>query len=140
MNKDKHFYNWVKGESTQLSPHFTTNEFTCLCRFSTCINQRTSIELIARLELLHIKFGKPITVTSGFRCHEYQIDLGQRGYETAKIISQHELGMAADIVSSNLKDLAKLSDPLFKAMGVGKTFIHVDMREDKLRRWTYART
>lgn len=79
-------------------------------------------------------------VNSGYRCKKKQQQLREQGYETAVGVSQHELGNAADLACSpmgmiNLKAAANLE---FSALGEAKTFIHVDTRKDKMRRWTYG--
>lgn len=129
------FHTWKRGTILNLSPHFTSREFECPCG---CIDQKISVQLIDDLEVVRAQlYNKPITVTAGFRCHSYQLDLGKRGYETAKGISQHELGNAADIKGSDMTALEAAVRRVFLAVGVAKSFIHVDLRDDKPRFWSY---
>lgn len=136
VNKDDKYYYWPRGTEELLSPHFGTREFNCSC--GKCDVQRIAIELVNKIETLREQHKEPIYVTSGYRCRQKQLDLAAQGYETAKGISQHELGHAADLSVNYVPKLAALADKLFDSMGVGKTFIHVDLRPG-LRRWTYAK-
>lgn len=148
------YYTWQKGSNKRLTSYFNEAEFTCPCNFEPCKEQRISIDLINRLQTLRKQFKNPVKITSGFRCFFYQAALASRGYETAKGISQHELGNAADVapvlgvirpgetnpltlpeLMVKLKDLVEAN---FKASGQGKTFFHVDTRADKERRWSYV--
>lgn len=59
------------------------------------------------------------------------------GFETSAGVSQHELGNAADITSMSFKRLGEMLPEEFNAIGTGRTFYHVDTRDDKERRWSY---
>jgi uncharacterized protein YcbK (DUF882 family) len=135
FDKLRNVLTWKKGDNVQLTPHFTTEEFECPC--GHCDRQEVSEQLISKLESLRELIDAPIKIMSGFRCGFYQDQLRQRGYETAKGISQHQLGRAADITSKKLTELFSLAPQFFKAIGKGRTFIHVDLRSDKERRWGY---
>lgn len=133
---------YKKGSNAQLSTHFNLREFDCKC--THCQETLIDPELINKLEVLRTNLGeKPIRINSGYRCHAYQNELRLRGYETASRTSEHELGRAADVAETShgipggtLEKAARLAG--FKAVGVGGYWIHVDLREDKERRWTYA--
>ena len=125
---------------TQISQNFKSGEFTCNC--GQCKESFIDSDLLARLESVRFQYGHGLIITSGYRCSMYQGQLRKRGYETAVGTSQHELGMAVDIRPAAQGDFAALLPILernFQAIGVGKTFYHVDMRSDKQRRWTYAK-
>lgn len=129
-----------KNDPSILTAHFKAREFDCPC--DDCKETELDLNLVYKLEDLRQLLKSPIKVTSGYRCANYQKQLQMRGYETAQK-SQHLLGRAADISNGvtpgyELEDLARQVG--FKAVGVGKTFIHVDLRDDKVRRWTYARS
>lgn len=146
MRTENGFYIWQKiGLTYKLSKNFSSNEFSCKCSKPNCKEQRISIEMVNRLQVLRDTCG-PITINEGFRCEEYQQQLlNTPGIEAAKK-SQHVLGMAADIklgasllmLSSDFVKLKETAETLFKAIGTGKKFLHLDMREDKIRRWTYS--
>jgi uncharacterized protein YcbK (DUF882 family) len=135
------YYTWTKGTDVKLSDHFTTHEFACPCTHPECQEQRLSADLVDRLERFRIALGSPVKVSSGggYRCSRYQADLRARGYETAKGVSQHELGNAADLASQEHTglELAVQAGFFFRAIGTARTWIHVDTRADKLRRWEY---
>jgi len=139
------FFHWYKGDLIKLSANFSSYEFECLCDGIKCSNQLISKLLVTKLQLLRDKLNTPLRITSGYRCQNYQDKLKKKGYKTAKN-SQHLLGRAADITipggrylkySKKREQLTTLSSSLFLAIGVGGRFIHVDLRDDKKRRWTY---
>jgi len=88
-----------------------------------------SDELISMLDVARKKYGKPIIPNSGYRTIEHNAKVG------GKPSSSHLKGLAVDIKCTNSVDRFKLYDILrevgFKRIGVGKTFIHVDIDKDK---------
>lgn len=131
-------YKWQKGVRTAITKDFNTSEFACPCKNAACDTQIISAILIANLQSLRNDVGIPIGVNSAYRCSLYQAELKLRGYETAVGISQHELGKAADLRCSDLLSLVSKAERYFKAIGIAKSFIHVDERSDKIRRWRYT--
>lgn len=131
------YLTWKKGELKQLSPHFASHELECPCPYRSCKEQRVSQELLQRLENIRGALGSPVKVTSAFRCREYQKHLEEQGYNTAKGISTHELGHAADIKAADIVRLKQLAHWQFKAVGEASTWVHVDLRDDKTRLWYY---
>jgi len=81
--------------------------------------------LIAKLQELRDLINKPIIVTSGYRCQQYNKSIG--GYAN----SPHCEGLAADIYckSVNIYDLAGRADLIFPRIGIypDNNFIHVDI-------------
>lgn len=137
VETDTHFI-WKKGEKFQLSEHFHSTEFDCKGD-PNGVQQMASKALLKMIEQIRVQFGKPLKLTSGFRSVLYNNELIQRGFKAATN-SQHLKGEAADLSPYNLADMAKLEticSKYSKAIGVDKTFIHVDTRTDKVRRWTY---
>lgn len=131
---------YKKKEGRKLSDHFISDEFDCPC--DKCVLTLIDLSLVSRLEQVRAILSAPIRINSGYRCSNYQQELRLRGYETATGISQHELGQAADIMSEPLVGLVlekAARTAGFKAVGVGGTWVHVDVRSDKDRRWTYTR-
>lgn len=126
-----------RGTNPQLSEHFNGREFECPC--GACTLQVVQPGLIEKLEALRVALGQPIRVTSGFRCQAHQASLRERGYPTAKGVSQHELGGAADLTCepAHIERLKRLACDHFKAVGVAETWLHVDVRQDQTRRWEY---
>jgi zinc D-Ala-D-Ala carboxypeptidase len=133
------FFVWTKGERLKLGSDFTTHEFDCHCLHAECKEQVIHRDLITDLERVRGHLGQPIKVTSGFRCTRHQIDLKAMGFETAKGTSSHELGMAADITCEDVPALVSACEKEFRAIGVARRFVHVDLRRDKPRRWGYTR-
>ena len=132
--------NWNRGDKIPLTVHFSTQEFECKC--GNCSIQSSNKDFIETLDKLRVDYGHPIVVTSGNRCAAYQKKLGESGAQTAKGISQHELGNAADLAvpqdAKLRKLLLELCEKYFDAVGIAKSFIHVDGRRDKKRKWYYT--
>lgn len=129
---------WKKGEIFNLSPHFSTKEFSCHCSFPDCVDQMIEQDLIDRLEKIRIDAGQPISIDSGFRCTEYQQYLAKTHASTVVAQkSQHELGAACDAKCPlPYDDYLKIAEKYFTSIGLGKTFLHLDLRPD-YRRWDY---
>jgi uncharacterized protein YcbK (DUF882 family) len=131
---DNLYFIWNKGEKLKLSNNFNSAEFECKCKNSECIEQRISKDLIEGLQKVRTEHNKSITVTSGYRCLKHNRAIGSSD------TSQHPLGNGGDITSSDLNGLYSVCEKHFKAVGDGRTkrkFIHVDSRNDKIRRWDY---
>jgi uncharacterized protein YcbK (DUF882 family) len=139
LQTDTEYYYWPKGEKFQLGQHFSTLEFQCHCAHTSCTRQRASIELIKKLDRVRETLGAPVKINSGYRCAAKQADLKAQGYETAKGISQHELGNAADVAADSMHELLSLCNGEFKAVGAARSFVHVDTRADKVRHWSYVK-
>lgn len=133
-------FSYDKQAGRQISDHFHSSELNCPC--DVCRVTLVDTELVLRLEKLREGLGTTLTITSGYRCHNYQNELKLRGYEVASGTSQHELGKAADVTNGvalgiELEDEARKAG--FLAVGVGKNWVHVDVRLDKERRWVYVK-
>jgi uncharacterized protein YcbK (DUF882 family) len=77
---------------------------------------------------------KPIYITSGYRCAEYNQKVG--GIKS----SYHLLGLAADIKIEGVSalDLLEYAESItFTGIGLyeKKNFLHLDVRPTKLARW-----
>lgn len=130
---------YKKGFPTRVSESFLSTEFDCRCKRPDCQTTQIDADLLRRLEALRKSVHMPVHVTSGFRCKAYQSALRDSGIQAA-ILSQHELGRAADIRVKGLTSAVLREHAImvgFKAIGFAKTFIHVDLRSDKVRRWNY---
>ncbi len=122
----------TKKSNTKLSKHFNSNEFDCHgagCCSQTKINDK----LVEYLEKIRCYFGKPITITSGYRCPVHNRNVhGATG-------SRHGKGDAADIVIPGVRpaDVAKYAESIgIKGIGLYETpqdgyFVHIDTREAK---------
>lgn len=128
----------------QLSEHFDSAEFLCPCG---CRRAEMDPRLIAALETLRAKIGRPIMITrrrgtsipvGGFRCTWGNAEAGG-----AKA-SQHLLGRAADVYVRGLSgdELYAIARtiPAFKGFGVAGAWLHVDVRLALMPiRWRYDR-
>ena len=132
------FKKWSKQ---QLTPFFHSVEFRCRCTLPTCEDTEVDIELLNRLDEMRKILKQSIIILSAYRCKEHQENIRGQGIKTAVGVSQHELGKAVDIMSNgktaeDLEEAAKEAG--FKSIGIAKGWIHVDLRDDKERRWKYS--
>lgn len=144
MLDDGTYYLWNKDEDTQLSTHFSTTEYTCHCTNVSCKQQKIAKAVISRNESIRNALGAPVTIRSGYRCPAYQAMLAHMGLETAKGVSQHTLGNASDISAQDMSALLALCERFYTAIGVARSFIHVDTRaphaDGTPRRWSYLKS
>ena len=68
MKEVKGYYIWNKGDVYPFNKYFASNEFSCQCSNTDCVEQKVSKELIDKLTELREAIQEPLTVTSGFRC------------------------------------------------------------------------
>jgi uncharacterized protein YcbK (DUF882 family) len=129
-----------KGSDERVGPHFLAKEFDCPC--DNCSHTFIDPRLPELLERFRQILGVPLVLHRGcgYRCEYYEQRLRDAGFETAKKRSTHEDGKAADISTGKhsgreLEAAARKAG--FRAVGVGHTFVHVDTRADRDRRWTY---
>ena len=126
------YYNVSKKSGTKLSDHFTSDEFDCHgsgCCKSTMINEK----LVQYLEQIRTHFGKPITVTSGYRCTTHNRNVG------GATGSRHSKGDAADIVVQGVtpRTVAQYAESIgILGIGLYETsadghFVHIDARDYK---------
>ena len=118
----------------KLSEHFNSTEFACRCG---CGFETVDPALVEGLELLRLKLGAAVRITSGCRCLDRNREVG------GSPASQHLYGRAADIVVPYLTgdELYKYARtiPAFSGFGVGGGFLHVDVRTGAVARWRYDR-
>lgn len=126
------YYNVAKKSGTKLSEHFTSDEFDCHgsgCCKSTLINEK----LVQYVEQIRTHFGKPITITSGYRCTTHNRNVG------GATGSRHSKGDAADIVVSEIapRTVAQYAESIgILGIGLYETsadghFVHIDTRDYK---------
>ena len=121
-----------KGVAVKLSAHFNSTEFDCHgsgCCSQTLINE----QLIEYLEKIREHFGKPIIITSAYRCPTHNRNVG------GATGSRHSKGDAADIVVSGVapREVAKYAESI-GVLGIGLYetsadgfFTHIDTRDYK---------
>tara|TARA_R110002020_G_scaffold170928_1_gene360855 strand:- start:329 stop:697 length:369 start_codon:yes stop_codon:yes gene_type:complete len=99
--------------------------------------QLMSEVLLNMLDIVRKKYGKPIVINSGYRTVKHNAFVG------GKSDSSHLKGLAVDIKCTKSLDRFKLAKVLiqvgFKRIGIGNTFIHVDIDKNKTQNvlWTY---
>jgi len=121
-----------------LTPHFSEAEFACSCKRPDCDAAPMKPEFLAKLEALRVKWGKPMTPTSGRRCKKHNTDEGGAKY------SQHLFGNAADfyLSSPDERDRFALLAVAVGFTGIGRglgksCLVHIDNRRNSVR-WTYS--
>ena len=123
---------YKKGEVTKLSTNFKSTEFDCHgkgCCSSTLIDEK----LIEYVQKIRDHFGKPVNISSGYRCPTHNKNVG------GATGSRHAKGQAADIYINGVKpaEIAKYAESLgILGIGLYETdkdghFVHVDTRTTK---------
>ena len=118
------------SDTSALSKNFTRKDFKCPCG---CSRQMVDSELVEKLQTIRDKLGKPIKVTSGYRCIPHNAAVGGSSG------SKHRYGMAADwrIVDRSINPVALgiIAAQYFKAVGIywydGAAMVHTDTRNAK---------
>ena len=128
-------YSMTRDSTRQLSPSFRVREFACKGSDVVLIDD----ELVVLLQCIREHFGKPVTITSGYRTAAHNAAVG--GAKS----SQHLLGRAADIrvQGVSVEDVAAYAESLMPDWGgVGRYpvkagratgWVHVDTRAEKAR-------
>lgn len=105
--------------------YFSLNEFACKGTGENKIN----IGFVEQLDKARHIAGIPFTITSGYRTPEHNKAIG------ASPTSSHLKGLACDISATNSNQryiiINALLEAGFNRIGINKTFIHVDIDEDK---------
>ena len=131
-------YSLTKDGNRRLAPDFKVRELRCLDGSDTVMVDEA---LTVVLQCIREHFGKPVTITSGYRTASHNAKVG------GSRSSQHLLGRAADIQVQDTDPLAVAAyvESLMPGWGgVGrypvkagraKGWVHVDTRPNKSR-WT----
>lgn len=127
---DVKVYSLAAEGAKQITPHFKVREFAC-SDGSDVVFVATS--LVDILEAIRVHFGRPVTITSGYRTVSYNA-----GLKNSSKKSQHCNGLAADIKVEGHTPLevynytcSLLGD--HGGVGIYNTFVHVDVRASKSR-------
>ena len=121
-----------KGVSTQLSANFRSVEFDCH-GVGCCDETLVDMQLVEYLQKIRDHFGKPIIISSGYRCERHNRSVG------GATASKHKAGMAADIMIAGVapSEVAKYAESIgVKGIGLYETakdgyFVHIDTRVAK---------
>lgn len=104
--------------------YFSVGEFKC----KHCGVQHMDDQFLLKLDELRHRYGKPLSVTSGYRCPQYNAKVSSTG-----LTGPHTTGHAADLLvdRGNAYHLLQLALELgFTGIGVQQKgaarFIHVD--------------
>ena len=94
--------------------------------------------LISALDKIRERYGKPITVTSGYRCPELNKAVGGAVNPDGTPKSQHCKGEAADLVGENktetkkifdiAKELGNYDQLLFETNKAGSVWVHISYK------------
>lgn len=136
MKIENGYYLWNKGDRVKINEYFSTQEFSCQCEHTDCVEQKISKILIEKLTTIRELKNSPAKVTSGFRCSKHQEDIRNSGVSTVVAkVSQHELGNAADIRFNQIKvaDWIEDAKKLFDYIGIAENFLHLDTRKAKVK-------
>lgn len=125
---------YQENDKVQLSEHFNSYEFRCgLGRPCACTTILIDDKLVEFLEQIRQHFGQPITITSAYRCENYNRSIG------GATGSRHSKGQAADIVVKGVspREVAKYAESI-GVLGIGLYetasdgyFTHIDTRDYK---------
>lgn len=113
----------------KISQNFSREEFACKCN---CGFATVDVDLLELLELIRVRFNKPVTINSACRCELHNTAVG------GSYGSKHKQGIAADIVvkDTDSYDVYKFVDehaPNKYGIGLYVGFTHVDVRSNKAR-------
>ena len=127
---DVKVYSLASEGAKQITPHFKVREFACSDGSEVVF---VSTSLVDILEAIRVHFGRPVTITSGYRTVSYNASLKNSSKK-----SQHCNGLAADIKVAGVSPaaVADYAEQLLGSHGgVGRysTFTHIDVRADKSR-------
>ena len=130
-------YSILKNGNEKLSEHFKVREFYCRDGSDPVFIDTALVEV---LEKIRTHFGKPVTITSGFRTASWNAK-----QKNAAKFSQHLYGRAADIrvQGASVEEVAACAERLLHGCGgVGRYpakagraagWVHVDTRAEKAR-------
>ena len=118
---------YKKGDATKLSANFRAREFDCKCS-NSCRETKVDEQLVAYLQKIRDHFGKPVDITSGYRCTEHNAKVG------GVASSRHTKGQAADFYIDGVDtlEIAKYAESIgVKGIGHYDDFVHIDTRTTK---------
>lgn len=114
-----------------LTQNFKLSEFRCKCGCGAVSVSPKFAELVARLQMLRATVGKPVNITSGYRCAKHDANVGTSASPGR---GPHTTGTAADLWwdGASVDRMAETAKNV-GFTGVGRYykqgFIHVDLRQ-----------
>ena len=123
---------YSKESNAELSKNFKASEFSCHGK-GCCSTVLIDEQLVKYVQAIRDHFGKPITISSGYRCPVHNKNIG------SGTGSRHVKGQAADIVVKDVKpaEVAKYAESIgILGIGLYETssdghFVHIDTRTTK---------
>ena len=113
----------------QLSKNFNSYEFRCgLGRGCPCTTILIDDKLVEYLQKIRDHFGKPVTISSAYRCPSYNSSVSKA------TSSYHIKGMAADFYIEGVApiEIAKYAESIgILGIGLYSDFVHIDTRTVK---------
>lgn len=125
---------YQENDRVQLSKNFNSYEFRCgLGRSCPCSTILIDDKLVEYLQKIRDHFGKPVTITSAYRCPSYNRTVSKA------TSSYHTKGMACDIQVKGVtpREVAKYAESIgILGVGLYETdkdgyFVHIDTRTNK---------
>lgn len=114
---------YKRNNASQITPNFRYNEFDCKCG---CSQTKHNTELSDKLQILRDYVGKPVIITSPYRCPAHNSKVGGASQ------SRHMGGNAADFIIENMDvwEIGKICESIgFNGIGVyDGGYVHVDVR------------
>jgi len=136
-----------KISKQKISKNFYLDEFLCKCgkclysKHNVGIDDLVELAFMIKLQRIRDDFGLPMSPTSGSRCRAYNKSIGG-AIDSGHIVDEKLPGRAVDISTVNYSEGEKyellrlaLKNGM-RGIGIGKTFIHVDLKNRRAY-WTY---
>jgi zinc D-Ala-D-Ala carboxypeptidase len=108
---------------TQLTKHFSLAELGCRCG---CGRADMTPALLSSLEALREAVGRPLSITSGFRCRRHNAE--ESGAKSSRHLSGEAVDIRAYFPQEKFELVAAAIKLGFKGIGVSETFVHLDVR------------
>ena len=122
----------------QLTRNFQLSEFQCPCCGASPDPESAEFKFfVGKLQEIRDLCRFPLKINSGFRCKKHNKSLPNSSSN-----SSHLIGLAADIaIANDYARLIFLSSAIkceIKRIGIAKTYIHLDIDDDKNNAiWVY---
>ena len=131
----------------QITPHFNESELRCKC---SCGRMEFSDAAVGYLEDLRVKFGKPMYLSSAYRCPEYNSLVSSTGPEGPHTQTEDD-NITVDVLTFGADALWLVAYAImqgFEGVGVsqkggrGSRFVHLDRLGQTTKRprpwlWSY---
>lgn len=122
-------HHYEKTDRSKLTEHFHIGEFHCKGTQCGCWETLHDASLSAYLQLIRNHFGKPVYITSGYRCGKHNAAIG------GSANSLHIQGRAADFTIPEVDpgEIAAFAESI-GVLGIGlyEDFVHIDTRSKKV--------